>query len=82
MAKLPKDKWMLLLLLVVGSLFGTFIGELLRDSLPFLYYGQSIGLNPTTIDLAVITLTLGLTLKLNLATIIGFFIAIFIYSRL
>ncbi len=82
MAKLPKDKWMLIILLVIGSLFGTLIGELLKDLLPFLYYGEVIGLSPTNIDLAVITITLGMTLKLNMATIIGFFIALFIYSRL
>ena len=82
MAKLPKDKWMLLLLLVIGSLFGTLVGELLKDFLPFLYYGETVGLSPTNIDLSVITITLGMTLKLNIATIIGFFIALFIYSRL
>ena len=82
MAKLPKDKWMLIILLVIGSLFGTLIGELLRDFLPFLYYGEAVGLSPTEIDLSVITITLGMTLKLNVATIIGFFIALFIYSRL
>ncbi len=82
MAKLPKDKWMLIILLVIGSLFGTLIGELLKDTLPFLYFGEVIGLSPTNIDLAVITITIGMTLKLNIATIIGFFIALFIYSRL
>ncbi len=82
MANLPKDKWMLIILLVIGSLFGTLIGELLKDFLPFLYYGEVIGLSPTNIDLAVITITLGMTLKLNIATIIGFFISLFIYSRL
>lgn len=82
MAKLPKDKWMLIILLVIGSLFGTLIGELLQDFLPFLYYGEIIGLSPANIDLAVLTITFGMTLKLNIATIIGFFIALFLYSRL
>lgn len=81
MAKLPKDKWMLIILLVIGSIFGTLIGELLKDFLPFLYYGEIIGLSPTNIDLAVLTITFGMTLKLNIATIVGFFIALFLYSR-
>lgn len=81
MSKIPKDKWMLIILLVTGSIFGTLIGDLLKDTLPFLHYGQVVGLNPTNIDLAVITVTLGAMLKLNIATIIGFFIALFIYSR-
>lgn len=82
MAKLPKDKWMLIILLIIGSLFGTLIGELLKDFLPFLQYSQTIGLKPTEIDLAVINVMLGITLKMNISTIIGFFIALFIYSRL
>ncbi len=82
MATLPKDKWMLFLLLIIGSLLGTLLGELLKETLPFLSYGQAIGLNPATIDLAVLTMTMGITFKLNIATIIGFFMALFIYSRL
>lgn len=82
MAKVPKSVGILILLLVIGSVFGTFIGELLKDYLPFLDFSQSIGLKPATLDLAAIIVTLGITLKLNIATIIGFFIALFIYSRL
>jgi hypothetical protein len=82
MAKVPKSMGILILLLVIGSVFGTFIGELLKDFIPFLDYSQSIGLRPATLDLAAIIVTLGMTLKLNIATIIGFFIALFIYSRL
>lgn len=82
MAKVPKSMGMLIILLIIGSVFGTFLGGLLKDFLPFLNYSQSIGLNPTTLDLAAIVITLGMTLKLNIATIIGFFIALFIYSRL
>jgi hypothetical protein len=82
MAKVPRSVGMLILLLVIGSVFGTFIGELLKDFIPFLNYSQSVGLRPTTLDLAAIIVTLGITLKLNIATIIGFFIALFLYSRL
>jgi hypothetical protein len=81
-AKVQKNTWILILLLVVGSIFGTLLGNLLRDLVPFLYYTQTIGFNPTTIDLAALTVTLGLTVKLNIATFIGFFIALFIYTRL
>ncbi len=82
MAKVPKNTWILIILLVIGSMFGTLLGNLLKDLFPFLHYSQTIGLNPATIDLAAITVTLGLTLKLNIATVIGFFIALFIYTRL
>ncbi|MGI6097204.1 MAG: DUF4321 domain-containing protein [Dethiobacteria bacterium] len=82
MAKTTKSTGMLLLLLLIGSIFGTLIGEALNDYFPFLRFSQSIGVEPTTIDLAVISLTLGATLRLNIATIIGFFITLFIYFRL
>ncbi|NLX90437.1 MAG: DUF4321 domain-containing protein [Firmicutes bacterium] len=82
MAKVPRNTWILILLLVVGSMFGTLLGNLLKDIFPFLYYSQTIGLNPATIDLGALTVTLGLNLKVNIATIIGFFIALFIYIRL
>ncbi|HHT46437.1 MAG TPA: DUF4321 domain-containing protein [Firmicutes bacterium] len=82
MAKVQKSMGILIVLLIIGSVFGTFIGEMFKDILPFLNYSQSIGLKPATLDLAAITVTLGITLNLNIATIIGFFIALFIYSRL
>lgn len=82
MAKVPKNAWILIILLVIGSMFGILLGNLLKDLFPFLHYSQVIGLNPATIDLAALTITLGLTLKLNIATVIGFFIALFIYTRL
>lgn len=82
MAKVPRNTWILIILLVIGSMFGTLLGNLLKDIFPFLYYSQTIGLNPTTVDLAALTITLGLNLKLNIATVIGFFIALFIYTRL
>ncbi len=82
MAKVPKNTWILIILLIIGSMLGTLLGNLLKDLFPFLYYSQTIGLNPTTIDLAALTVTLGLTLKFNIATAIGFFLALFIYIRL
>lgn len=82
MAKASKSIGILVLLLIIGSVFGTFIGELLKDFMPFLNFSQSIGLKPATLDLAAIIVTLGITLKINIATILGFFIALFIYSRL
>lgn len=82
MAKVPKSMGILIVLLIIGSVFGTFIGEMFKDFLPFLNYSQSIGLKPATLDLSALTVTLGIKLSLNIATIIGFFIALFIYSRL
>lgn len=82
MGRAPKNLWVLIIFLVIGSIFGVLIGQSLEKYIPILNYGQSIGLEPTTIDLAAVTLTFGFILKLNVASIIGFFIALFFYSRL
>jgi hypothetical protein len=80
--KVTKGSGILLLLLIVGSIFGSLLGEILKGSLPWLSYGQTVGLSPTTIDLASLTITFGMVLKLNVASILGFFLAFFIYTRL
>lgn len=82
MAKGSKSIWTLLVLLIIGSILGSLLGKALENYLPLLNYGQSIGFSPTTIDLAAITVTLGLSINLTLAAILGFFIALFIYSRI
>ena len=82
MAKGTKGTGILLILLIFGSIFGSLLGDILSGSLPFLSYGTNVGFSPTTINLSSLSLTLGLTLKLNIATILGFFLAFFIYNRM
>jgi hypothetical protein len=82
LSKVSKGTGILLILLIFGSIFGSLLGEILSGSFPWLTYGRTVGLSPTTIDLAALTVTFGLILKLNIATIIGFFLAFFIYTRL
>ncbi len=79
--KASKNTGMLILLLVIGSIFGSLIGNALEEYVPFLSYGQAVGLSPTTLDLAALNITFGFSLQLNIASIIGFFIALFIYTR-
>lgn len=48
----------------------------------WLAYGQEFGLtSPLVLDLSIIKLTFGLQLKINIASIIGVAIAIFIYRK-
>lgn len=82
MSKVTKSSGLLLILLIFGSIFGSLLGEILSDMIPFLNYGRSIGFTPMTIDLAAISLTFGILIKINIATILGFFIAFFIYTRM
>jgi len=79
----PKNLWFLLILLAIGGMIGSLIGTSFGDSYPILNRGfQSIGLAPTTVDLMVAKVTFGLILKLNVSSIIGFLLALFIYFRM
>ena len=84
MATKEKNIWVLLVFVVSGIVVGGLIGEISSsvDFLWWLAYGNSFGLtNPVTLDLSVITLTLGLSFKLNIASILGMFLAILIYRK-
>ncbi len=77
-----KSPWLLLILLIIGGLIGSLLGVTLGNVLPVLNQGfQLIGLEPTTIDLLVIKVTFGLLLKFNVASIIGFLLALFVFFR-
>ncbi len=82
MARASRSFGLLIILLVIGGILGTFLGQVFGDYLPFLKAGQVIGFEPFNINLVIMTITLGWTLKLNIAGIIGFFITLFIYYRL
>ena len=80
-----KNIWILILCLLAGLVIGGLIGELTKnvDFLWWLSYGEEFGLSsPITLNLSVITLTFGLTFKINVASIIGMVIAVFIYRKI
>lgn len=77
-----KHPFILLLLLLVGLVIGGVIGEIFKDMIPIIGYGKTIGFPPFTIDLSVMKITLGFLMNINLASIIGLIIAIFIFSRI
>lgn len=80
-----KNYWVLLLLVLAGVVLGGFIGELAShvSFLSWLSYGQSFGLQkPLVLDLGILVLTFGLTIKITIAGIIGILIAILIYRLL
>lgn len=80
-----KSKWTLLLILLSGIVLGGFIGYLCRNVsfLSWLNYGQVFGLSePVVLDLGIIILTFGLTISINIASILGIVIGIIIYKKL
>lgn len=85
MATKEKNIWILMVFLLSGLVIGGLLGELASkvEWLWWLSYGQSFGLaTPIELDLNVITITFGLMFKINIASIIGMALAIFIYRKI
>ena len=80
-----KNNRALFLLLLAGIVLGGFIGELTSgiSGLSWLSYGKSFGFqNPIVLDLGILVLTFGLSIKITIASIVGVLVAIFIYRLL
>jgi hypothetical protein len=79
----------LLVIVILGALIGSVIGEVIGSLAPGGYLetvfskGVSPGISPPAVlDLKVFTLTLGLTLRINLASLLGIALALLIYRKL
>ena len=80
-----KNYWVLVLLILAGVVLGGFIGELASGvpALKWLSYGQTFGLSsPLILDLGIIVLTFGLTIKITISGIVGMILAIILYRFL
>lgn len=72
----------LLALLLSGIVLGSFIGDVAQNvpGLSWLGFGQSFGLDsPLIVNLGVIVITFGLTIRMTMASIIGIALALIIY---
>ncbi len=84
MATREKGTLVLIIFILCGIVIGGLIGQLTSGIswLNWLGYGMDFGLvDPITLDLGVVQLTLGLLFKINVSSIIGIAIAIFIYRK-
>ncbi len=82
---MKKNAWSLLLLVLAGIVLGGFIGTLTGGipALSWLNYGQSFGLDsPMVLNLGILVITFGLTIKITMASILGIVIAILVYRLL
>lgn len=74
---------LLIVLLVIGGLLGSLLGIALSHVLPILDKGlPAVGFAPVTVDLSVLTFTIGMSLKFNVASIIGFLLALVFYFKI
>ena len=84
MAIKEKGKLISILFVLAGLVIGGLLGNLAANVswLNWLAYGEEFGLmDPVVLDLNVLTLTLGLTIKINIASIIGVIIALLVYRK-
>lgn len=84
MATKEKNIWVLLIFMLSGLVIGGLLGELASkvDWLWWLSYSQTFGLdNPIVLDLSVVKITFALMFKINIASIIGLLLAVFIYKK-
>ncbi len=85
MATKEKNIWILFIFILSGLVVGGLLGELAAkvDWLWWLSYSQSFGLeNPITFDLNVVKITFALMFKINISSIIGMILAIFLYKKI
>ena len=84
MAIKDKGKIISVLFVLAGLVIGGLIGDLASNIswLNWLSFGQEFGLRkPLFLDLNVMAITFGLTIKINIASIIGVIISLLIYRK-
>jgi hypothetical protein len=88
MALLRKTPWMFIFFIITGGLLGGVLGEVLRLFSPegaisdLFLAGFDPGINPPfTLNLHLFTLTVGFTVRINLLTLLGMILGIYIYKQ-
>lgn len=85
MAVRDKSFWIMLIFILCGLVIGGLLGDLASNinGLWWLGYGQSFGLeSPFVLNLSIISITFAFSIKINIASILGMAIAIFIYRKI
>ena len=85
MATREKSSLIIIFFICAGLVIGGLLGEVASQVnwLNWLAYGQTFGIqNPFVLDLNVLSLTFAFSLHINIASIIGLAIAIFLYRKM
>ncbi|MCI9446113.1 MAG: DUF4321 domain-containing protein [Lachnospiraceae bacterium] len=80
-----KGLWIIIMVMLIGLVIGTVIGSYCSGipSLSWMDYGKVFGITtPLVLDLGVFVLTLGLTIKINIASILGIILSFLLYKLL
>lgn len=76
-----KNTFVLLFILLAGMIFGSILGKLLGTWIPFLSVSETITWQPRG-DFAILKYDFFLQLELNLASLLGIALAIWLYRKL
>lgn len=75
--------WLWLFILLAGLVLGGFIGDVIGGNPTFswLSYGYEFGLSePFMLDCYILKLTFGITVRINIASVLGVFLSILMYK--
>ncbi len=88
MAMLQKTSWMLIFFIILGGLIGGILGEILRVVSPegvlqdIFSRAYSIGIDPPlTLDLKLFSTTVGFLVRINLFSLLGILLGVYIYKQ-
>lgn len=79
---MKKSGLLLLFFILVGAILGGIIGEVFGAYIPFINTSKAIGFSPVKVDLSLIQLTLGFTMKLSLSGILGILLGVVLFRKL
>ena len=88
MPRIGKNLGLLLLIIIIGSILGGIISEIIGIIAPegkiqqFFTQGPTIAISPSTWDLIVLSLTFGLSLKINVLSVMGILAGVFLFRKL
>jgi len=77
--------WVLIVIVVAGAMLGSVFADAVGQFTYLAPLGHSVAFGvdpPVTLDLRVLTLTLGLTVRLNLAIVLGIIAGIYLFRML
>lgn len=80
-----EKSWIIILFILAGLVIGGLLGEVAGqvDWLSWLSYGQSFGIEePFVLNLNVLSLTFAFKIHINIASILGLAISIFLYRKI
>ena len=85
---MKKSPWILLIFVLIGGLLGGVLGEILRVMAPHGTIQTVFATNfvlgitePLSIDLVLLKFTIGFVLKINLLSLLGMFLGIYLYKN-